>query len=246
MNDDNYHSRSEWSFSTLKNILVNGIDWAVAYKRGDLPKPASKFIDIGTFVHQELLGGDKNWVAKAYPDYRTKEAREWRDSQPDNIAILDDEQIETIVNVTNAVKAHPHLQEVLANMETEKPIFAKVNGVELRGKADIIQKDKDGKPFRIWDLKTTAQFQEWKYKSIRLHYDLQAAVYKTLYNGDVDFAFIIAETVAPYRVQLAYLTQEAWDKGESDLVRCLDEIKKFGDKEPSFSILEEIYIGDWS
>lgn len=246
MNDDNYHSRSEWSFSTLKNILVNGIDWAVAYKRGDLPKPASKFIDIGTFVHQELLGGDKNWVAKAYPDYRTKEAREWRDSQPDNIAILDDEQIETIVNVTNAVKAHPHLQEVLANMETEKPIFAKVNGVELRGKADIIQKDKDGKPFRIWDLKTTAQFQEWKYKSIRLHYDLQAAVYKTLYNGDVDFAFIIAETVAPYRVQLAYLTQEAWDKGEADLVKCLDEVKKFGDKEPNFSILEEIYIGDWS
>jgi hypothetical protein len=96
------------------------------------------------------------------------------------------------------------------------------------------------------DLKTTAQFQEWKYKSIRLHYDLQAAVYKTLYNGDVDFAFIIAETVAPYRVQLAFLTQEAWDKGESDLARCLEAVKEFGDKEPSFSILEEIYIGDWS
>lgn len=244
MDDESYHSRSEWSFSLLKNILVNGIDWAVAFKRGDLPKPDSKFIDIGTFVHQELLGGEKDWVAKAYPDYRTKEAREWRDSQTKTI--LDDEQVNTIVAVSEAVKAHPHLKDVLANMETEKPIFAKVNGVELRGKADIIQKDENGKPFRIWDLKTTAQFQEWKYKSIRLHYDLQAAVYKTLYNGDVDFAFIIAETIPPYRVQLAYLTPEAWEKGESDLVRCLEEVKKFGDKEPNFSILEEIYIGDWS
>lgn len=246
MNDDIYHNRPEWSFSTLKNILVNGIDWAVAYKRGDLPRPASKYIDIGTMVHQELLGGDKDWVAKAYPDYRTKEAREWRDSQPDHIAILDDEQVNTIVNVTNAVKAHPLLKEVLEGMETEKPIFAKVNGVELRGKADIIQKDDAGKPVRIWDLKTTAQFQEWKYKSIRLHYDLQAATYKTLYNGDVDFAFIIAETVAPYRVQLAYLTQEAWDKGEADLVRCLEAVKEFGDKEPNFSVIEPIMIGDWS
>lgn len=248
MNDDIYHKRPEWSFSTLKNILVNGIDWAVAYKRGDLPNqvPKSQYIDIGTFVHQELLGGEKDWVAKAYPDYRTKEAREWRDSQPDNIAILDEAQVEQIVKVSEAIKAHPSLKEVLANMETEKPIFAKVNGVELRGKADIIQKDENGKPFRIWDIKTTAQFQEWKYKCLRLHYDLQAAVYKTLYNGNVDFAFIIAETVAPYRVQLAFLTPEAWEKGESDLVRCLDEIKKFGDKEPNFSIMEEIKIGDWS
>lgn len=246
MNDNEYHKRPEWSFSTLKNILVNGIDWAVAYKRGDLPNeiPSNKYIDIGTFVHQELLGGDKDWVAKKYPNYLTKAAREWRDKQTKTI--LDEAQVEQIVNVSNAIKSHPNLKEVLANMETEKPIFAKVNGVELRGKADIIQKDKNGRPFRIWDIKTTAQFQEWKYKCLRLHYDLQAAVYKTLYNGDVDFAFIIAETVAPYRVQLAYLTPEAWEKGESDLVRCLDAIKEFGDKEPNFSIMDEIKIGDWS
>lgn len=244
MNDELYHNRPEWSFSLLKNILVNGIDWAVAYKRGEFPRPASKFIDIGTFVHQELLGGERDWVAKAYSDYRTKEARAWKEAQTKTI--FDDAQIDTILNVVKAVKAHPLLKEVLEGMETEKPIFAKVNGVELRGKADIVQKDDIGKPVRIWDLKTTAQFQEWKYKSIRLHYDLQAATYKTLYNGDVDFAFIIAETVAPYRVQLAYLTQEAWDKGESDLARCLEEVKQFGDKEPNFSILEGIYIGDWS
>jgi len=244
MNDEAYHSRQEWSFSLLKNILVNGIDWAVAYKRGELPKPDSKFIDIGTFVHQELLGGEREWVAKAYPDYRKKEAREWRDSQTKTI--FDDEQVDAIVNVTNAIKSHPHLQEVLANMDTEQPIFAKVNGVELRGKADIIQKDETGKPIRIWDVKTTAQFQEWKYKCLRLHYDLQAATYRALYNGDVDFAFIIAETIAPYRVQIAYMTPEAWDKGEADLVRCLEEVKQFGDKEPDFNILEPIYIGDWS
>lgn len=244
MNDNTYHERDEWSFSLLKNILVNGIDWAVEYKNGNLPRPASKFIDIGTFVHQELLGGDKDWVAKAYPDYRTKAAREWRDAQTKTI--LDDEQISTIVNVAEAVKSHPSLKGVLANMETEQPIFAKVNGVELRGKADIIEKDANSKSVRIWDLKTTAQFQEWKYKSIRLHYDLQAAVYKTLYSGDVDFGFIIAETIPPYRVQLAYLTPEAWEKGESDLARCLEAVKEFGDKEPDFSILEPIYIGDWS
>lgn len=108
MKDEDYYKRSEWSFSTIKNILVNGIDWAVAYKRGDLPQPSGKFIDIGTFVHQELLGGEKDFVAKAYPDYRKKEAREWRDEQTKTI--LDDDQVETIVAVSNAIKAHPHLK----------------------------------------------------------------------------------------------------------------------------------------
>lgn len=244
MKDEDYYKRSEWSFSTIKNILVNGIDWAVAYKRGDLPQPSGKFIDIGTFVHQELLGGEKDFVAKAYPDYRKKEAREWRDEQTKTI--LDDDQVETIVAVSNAIKAHPHLKEVLANMQTEKALFAKVNGVELRGKADIIQRNKEGEPIRIWDIKTTAQFNEWKYKGLRLHYDLQAAVYRTLAQGDLDFAFIIAETVAPYRVQLAYLSPEAMDKGEKDLAYCLEQVREFGDKEPSFSILEELTIGDWS
>ena len=244
MRDEDYYKRDEWSFSTLKNILVNGIDWAVAYKRGDLPTPSGKFIDVGTFVHQEILGGEREWVAKKYPDYRKKEAQIWRDSQTKTI--LDDEQVKTIVAVTKAIKAHPHLEKVFTNMKTEEALFAKVNGVELRGKADIIQCNDEGKPIRIWDIKTTAQFNEWKYKGLRLHYDLQGAVYRTLAKDDVDFSFIIAETVKPYRVQLAYLTPEAMEKGEKDLAFCLEKIKEFGDKEPNFSILEELYIGDWS
>ena len=55
MNDSDYYARPEWSFSQMKNIITDDIDYAVAAKRGLLPQPASKSIDIGSLAHEELL-----------------------------------------------------------------------------------------------------------------------------------------------------------------------------------------------
>ena len=80
MEKDDYYSRPEWSFSQMKYIITDGIDYAVAAKRGLLPQPASKSIDIGSLAHEELLkqGGSNEFVVSPYPNFLTKEARVWK------------------------------------------------------------------------------------------------------------------------------------------------------------------------
>lgn len=52
MTDAEYYARPEWSYSQMKAIITDGIDYAVAAKRGLLPQPASKSIDIGSLAHE--------------------------------------------------------------------------------------------------------------------------------------------------------------------------------------------------
>lgn len=252
---DSYHDRPEWSYSQMKVILDSGIDYAVAAKRGELPKPTSKSIDLGQLAHMFVLGGDADaFIVSPYADFRTKEARNWRDEALDACkTIVTKEQYDAIAAIVDNIESHPRSKELLKNkgVRHEVEMFAKVNGIDLRGKADAILQEVDS--LIITDIKTTAQFDEWKYKAMRRHYDLQAAVYsligaKTLGvdNSKVEFYFCVVETVFPYRVQYHFAGLDFIEHGEQKLANCLEAIEKFGDKEPSFLIEEVNELGDWS
>lgn len=251
----NYHDRPEWSYSQMKVILDSGIDYAVAAKKGLLPKPASRAIDLGQLAHMFVLGGDPDaFIVSPYADFRTKEARNWRDEALDACkTIVTKEQYDGISLIVDNVESHPMSKKLLKgkNVRHEVEMFAKVNSVELRGKADAILVDGDS--MIITDIKTAAQFDEWKYKVMRRHYDLQAAVYsligaKSLKMAEnrVNFFFCVVETIFPYRVQYHHASLEFLEHGERKLAQCLEEIEKFGDREPNFLIEEVNELGDWS
>lgn len=250
-----YHNRPEWSYSQMKVILDSGIDYAVAAKRGMLPQPQSKAIDLGQLAHMFVLGGDPDaFIVSPYADFRTKEARNWRNEALDACKIIvTKEQYEAISAIVDNIEAHPLSKELLKRKDVrhEVEMYAKGNGVDLRGKADAVLETKDG--LVITDIKTTAQFDEWKYKAMRRHYDLQAAIYTRITAGSfgidptlVDFYFCVVETVAPFRVQYHYAGIPFIGHGEDKLARCLADIKEFGDKEPNFLIEEVNELGDWS
>lgn len=262
---DNYHNRPEWSYSQMKVILDSGIDYAVAAKQGKIPKPASKAIDLGQLAHMFVLGGDPDaFVVSPYADFRTKEARNWRDEALEACrVIVTQEQYDAIGAIVDNIEKHPRSKELLKgkNVRHEVEMFAKVNGIDLRGKADAIlteeifdvQNNVDVKKMTITDIKTTAQFDEWKYKSMRRHYDLQAAVYSLISSKSLEvpaamtqFYFCVVETVAPYRVQYHFAGTAFLEHGEQKLVKCLEAIKEFGDREPNFLIEEVNELGDWS
>lgn len=252
---DNYHNRPEWSYSQMKPILDHGIDWAIAAKRGMLPKPDSKSIDLGQLAHMFTLGGDPDaFIVSPYTDFRTKEARNWRDEALEACkTIVTKEQYDTIAAIVDNIEAHPMSKKLIKGKDVrhEVEMFAKVNSVDLRGKADAILQDENS--LTITDIKTTAQFDEWKYKAMRRHYDLQSAVYSLIGGkslgvdaNKVKFYFCVVETVFPYRVQYHFAGLPFLESGERKLATCLEEIKKFGDKEPNFLIEEVNELGDWS
>ena len=252
---DDYHKRPEWSYSQMKVILDSGIDYAVAAKKGMLPGPSSKSIDLGELAHMFVLGGDPDvFIVTPYSDFRTKEAREWKAEQLDaGKTIVTKDQYETIAQIVDNIENHPMSKKLLKGdkVKHEIEMYATANDVKLRGKADSLLID--GNTMIITDIKTTAQFDEWKYKSMRRHYDLQAAVYsligaasQKISSSSVNFYFCVAETVAPYRVQYHHASLEFLEHGEKKLSDCLEKIKEFGDKEPNFLIEEVNELGDFS
>lgn len=250
-----YHKRPEWSYSQMKVILDHGIDYAVAAKRGMLPQPSSKAIDLGELAHMFVLGGDPDaFIVSPYADFRTKEARNWRDEALEACkTIVTKEQYDIISNIVDNIEAHPMSKKLLKDKDTQHEIemYATVNSVELRGKADALLRTKQG--LIITDIKTTAQFDEWKYKARRRHYDLQVVVYSLIGSKSTgtspaltNFYFCVVETVAPFRVQYHHASPEFFESGEQKLEKCLEAIKEFGDREPNFLIEEVNELGDYS
>lgn len=239
----------------MKVILDSGIDYAVANKRGDLPGPCSKAIDLGELAHMFVLGGDAEiFAVSPYSDFRTKEARDWKSKTiAAGKTIVTNDQYDVIAKIVDNIEKHPRSQKLLKgkNVKHEIEMYATAEDIKLRGKADALLIDGDS--MIITDIKTTAQFDEWKYKSMRRHYDLQAATYSLIGAASqkinpsfVNFYFCVVETVAPYRVQYHHASAEFFEHGETKLARCLKEIKDFGDKDPNFLIEEVNELGDFS
>lgn len=255
MPEVSYHDRPEWSYSQMKLIPDSGIDYAVAAKRGMFPKPRSSFITKGQLAHFFTLGGEKDiFAVRPYGSYRTKAAKEWRDEQEQlGKYIVTQNEYDSMAGIVDNLEAHPLSKKLLKgeNVKHEVEMYAKVNSVGLRGKADAILQNGDS--LIITDIKTTAQFDDWKYKSMRRHYDMQAAVYSIIAGESLkvnrnrtQFYFCVVETVFPYRVQYHFAGIPFLESGEQKLAKCLEEIKRFGDKEPNFLIEEVNELGDWS
>jgi len=256
MDKINYHKRPEWSYSSMKNIIESGIDYAVASKNGDIAGPQSKAIDLGQLAHMLVLGGEDTFVISEYTDFRKKEAQVWRDEQ---IAlgknIITQDMFNQVEKIVHNIENHPHTPKYLLgkDFKYEQEMFATTgDGVKLRGKADAI-KLVDGDSIIITDIKTTAQFDKFFKSASWNHYDLQAATY-TLIGASymkvapelVNYYFCVAETVAPFRVQYFHASLEFVEAGERKLRTCIDTIVDFGDKTPNFMLEEIKELGDWS
>lgn len=247
-----YYNRPEWSYSQMKVILDSGIDYAVAKKRGLIAQPEGQAIDLGQYIHNQVLGGDDKFIESPYDNFRSKEAQNWRDEQKEaGYIILTKEMAETAQKAISNILEHPLTSQYLlgADIKHEVELYAKTaDGVDLRGKADAVVFHNDGKhPRLITDIKTTAQFDKFAKNAYWSHYDLQAATYCLLSKTNfINYYFCVVETVEPYRVQFMHASVEFLEAGERKLRRCIDKIVEFGDKEPSFLIDEVVELGDYS
>lgn len=252
---DPYHSRPEWSYSSMKPILESGIDYAVAKKQGIIPPPSSQYIDMGQMVHQQILGGSDEFVTPPYPDFRSKAARDWRDNAIANGQIIITEDMQAAIDqIVENIKKHPHTPKYLLGkgIKHEQELYATTSeGVKLRGKADAIRLEKESAI--ITDIKTTAQFDKFSKAAYWNHYDLQAANYTLIGSHHlgieselINYYFCVAETVVPYRVQYFHASLEFVESGERKLRTCIDAITNFKDNQPNFLIEDVPELGDYS
>ena len=110
-----------------------------------------------------------------------------------------------------------------ATMET--PAIQMVEGIPVRGKADILRIDEN----HIIDLKTTSDASRFEQAIDHWSYDLQGALYLHLFNC-TRFSFIVLDKITG-EVSTRELSQEELKRGQAKLTKAINIFKDGKEKE---------------
>lgn len=225
--------------SFLSKVYAKGYDYAVAEKLGLIQKDTKAMSD-GRLIHamlaQALGGNEAKFAISPYDSFRTKEAREWRDSQPDDTPIVSQDKIDNLKEIVDRVLNHEQIKPFLQDCEPEKTITKDVNGFTVKGIIDVVSKHNAG----TWlDFKFVSgkNFDKFDKESLWSHYDLQASVYDYLTELPHGY-FIVIESEAPHRIQLYHCDLSFLDSGAEKFDKAVNILKEAKWRYPTFDIQE--------
>lgn len=224
MKDSEYRELPLESYSSLK-YLLESVESFKHHK--EKPFTGSIYTLLGTAVHH-YLQGNRHLVTVCPIDGRRKKELEkfiedWESLKVDEEAIM------------VPVGCGPKLEAIMANAQSnqyvagilgeeseyEVPVTMTINGVEVKGKCDILQRQYN----RIIEIKTSSKatnLESFREEAYDRHYDLQAALYLKLYEVEEHY-FIVANTMDPYSVNLYKTSKEMIDSGNKKLATVLSK-----------------------
>lgn len=218
------------SYSGIK-ILLNEtpLDFITPKER------KSEEMGFGTIVHKLALGKGAMFEISPFDDYRTKDARQWRDDciAMGHVPIKADK-------FADARKMADIIQERIkraldgALYETEVPFFWKDGDVWFSGMMDVWCAELN----TVIDPKTTGNVHQFDREITKFGYHIQSALYRRGLDhifpdnaGRHKFKILPIATEAPYVSRLISIS-EAWRAGaESDIahaVRIFAECERTG------------------
>ena len=159
------------------------------------PPPWDKRLDEGELIHSGLLGPGRDYEVADYPDYRTKEAREWRDS------------IVASGKIPVLKKANTKISQCIEAVELRLPFSTKCSmeqtyifeheGVLCRARIDALDDE------CVYDIKTVESLSDgFLVNQIEnFKYDMQAAFY-LLAAGVPRFKWVFVEINPPFQIRV--------------------------------------------
>lgn len=205
---------------------------APALFREQQDNPVHKDVfDIGTAAHATVLGVGAKVVPAPYSDWRTKEAREFRDAvRADGETPLLADDYFKVQAMAERLSSHKLAMRLLADGQPEVSAYApdEATGVMRRCRFDWLGANV------LTDYKTAASSNPYdlagKYGAIKKWgYDQQAAWYldlaRDLGHPAAAFAFIFQMKEPPYLVTVAYVDEaDLWEARERN-ARALEVFK---------------------
>jgi hypothetical protein len=172
---------------------------------------------------------DREYAIQELP-LTTKAGKAWRDSLPDDIAVVKPEDYERALLMADAVREHPQAKFLFHDYEAEKSIEWTFDGVDCKCKPDIIANV--GGTRYLADLKTTDSVNpsEISRSIAKWHYYRQAAWYllgmeQTGRPCDA-FIFIFVSKTAPHLVTMCQLDDEALKLGLDECMQAVATLKQ--------------------
>lgn len=235
--------------SFLSKIYQKGYDYAVGEKLGLFPKKDTDAMSDGRLIHSlisERLGGEKAKIAVSeFDSFRTKEAKAWRDSQPDDVIIVKPEKLEQINKIVDRVLNHPRFKPFLeVPCATELVVEKEINGHNVKGVLDVVSTDNEATNIIDWKFVSSIIFDAFDKKALYMHYDLQAAVYDFLKDA-TNVYFGVIENEAPHRIKLFHCDSTFLESGANKFNKAFKILEEAKGREPNFDIDEIGELMSW-
>lgn len=236
--------------SFLSRVISKGYDYAVAEKLGLIKKDTTS-MSAGRIVHaiiaHKLGHADAPKIAiNPFDSFRTNAAKEWRDSQPDDVAILKEAEVKLYQEIADRAIAHPKTQELFkdAKVIPEQIVEKEVHGFNVKG---IIDVEIQGESTTVidWKFLSSTSFDKFTKQALWDNYDLQAAIYDFLVEASHVY-FAVVESEFPHRIKYFYATPSFLESGAEKFNRALQIITKENWREPTFDIEEVTELIDWN
>ena len=121
--------------------------------------------------------------------------------------------------LTDALLRNEAALKLLNNAEFEVPAIEMMEGIAIRGKADILKGD------HLIDLKTTADLNAFKWSADKYGYDLQAWLYMQLFNC-TKFTFLVVDK-SSCDIGIFETTDEFLERGKNKFIQGIENYKYF-------------------
>lgn len=211
-----YRNHPATNISSLKAFSRSALHALAGFEEEKEPTEA---MNLGSLLDHKILGTPYLWTTSPYDDFRTKDARAWRDDQEvRGVTVFKQEAIETVAKMVEAVRRHPVAGRLFSEPgRAQVGMFGEFESCERKGLIDWLP---NSTPV-IVDLKKTrdASSVGFRRQIGQLRYDVQAAFYRDLYRditGETRaWQWVCVEDQAPYAVAVYQLGTESLDKASA-------------------------------
>lgn len=231
------------SSSGLRTLLLEcpAKYWAHSHLNPSRVPKETAAMNFGRAAHALVLGEpafNAAFVVSPYDDFRSKEARVWRDAQVKTVLKAD--QLETIHAMAAAIKRTPQTANAFGDGRPEVSIIWKDTdtGIYLKSRPDWLPADYTTHFAQEFKTAVSIEPRKLSAQAFALGYDMQAAL---VYDGLVavtgerplGVAHIVQEKEPPYLCDLRLFAPEQIEAGRTRyrkalqiFYRCLNEMER--------------------
>lgn len=220
--DEHYYGKFGQQYLSNSNIgtLLNNPE--------DLSKPTNKTsaMLIGGYFHTIILEPDKVKNFRII-ESSSRNTKKYKEISGGELCLLQ-EEADKINLMTDKLLSNKFIESLIrgTNIIYERPEIGKINDLDWKAKADIINYDEH----LVIDLKTTNDIDNFRYSAKRYNYDSQAYIYQKLFGFDMVFIVMDKNN---HKIKVCDCSPQFLERG-SEKVNKASEIFNLWYKTPNF------------
>ena len=201
------------SNSDISTLLTNPL------ALGQPQKPIPAFL-VGGYFHTAILEPEKLNKFKIV-ESTTRNTKAYKEISGGELCLLQHE-VDKIELMTEKVLKNNVCRDLIRgiNIEYEKPGITELEGLNWKGKADIVNHDEK----LIIDLKTTADLNKFKWSAAKYNYDSQAYIYSKLFG--YEFVLIVIDKTT-HNIGIFDCSPSFYERGADKVQRASEQYKQF-------------------